>query len=139
MPLLNDNHLEQIWDACKSAFADINHFHLKATASADGMMSATDKKKLDGIATGADKTNLRQMAYSIPVSAWTGSGPYTATISDSRITANTDIQAVVPTTATEQNHVSFDFETSVGQIKLSATFKPSGEMAGIMKLQEVTG
>ena len=41
-----------------SAYAAKNHTHSVATASAAGYMSAADKSKLDGIATGANKYSL---------------------------------------------------------------------------------
>lgn len=53
MSWVNNNGLSYFWAKCKAAFAAVGHSHSAATQSAAGYMSASDKKKLDGVATGA--------------------------------------------------------------------------------------
>lgn len=59
MRLLDESGLVYLWSKFKlllSKKADTTHTHSTATSSDAGFMSASDKSKLDGIATGATKT-----------------------------------------------------------------------------------
>lgn len=46
------------WEVTSFAPAESGHSHLNATQAAPGFLSAEDKTKLDGIATGANKTTV---------------------------------------------------------------------------------
>jgi len=62
MPHLDGTGLARVWSAAVAKFAAKSHSHGAATQSAAGMMSAADKKKLDGVAAGAN-------AYTHPTTA----------------------------------------------------------------------
>ena len=76
--------------------------------------------------------------FSLPLSAWGGSGPYTATINDSKITAQTLIVEFVADPGTRMNQIAtIDYETSAGKMTLGTDVKPTGTLAGYMILGEV--
>lgn len=80
----------------------------------------------------------RMLSFSLPVSGWAGSGPYTCAISESSATAKTAVVECVLTAATRANQLAdIDWTTSAGSIALSTTVKPAGELAGYMILTEV--
>ena len=58
MRYLSNAGLSYFFGKLKTIFAPISHGHGGATQSAAGFMSAADKKKLDGIAEGANKYSL---------------------------------------------------------------------------------
>lgn len=58
MGYLSNAGLSYFFGKLKTIFAPISHGHGGATQSAAGFMSAADKKKLDGIADGANKYSL---------------------------------------------------------------------------------
>lgn len=58
MGYLSNAGLSYFFGKLKTIFAPISHGHGGATQSAAGFMSAADKKKLDGIAEGANKYSL---------------------------------------------------------------------------------
>lgn len=87
---------------------------------------------------GADAAAPRMMSFSLPVSGWAGSGPYTCAISESSATAKTAVVECVLTAATRANQLAdIDWVTSAGSIALSTAVKPAGELAGYMILTEV--
>lgn len=89
-------------------------------------------------ADGADAAAPRMMSFSLPLSGWAGSGPYTCAISEASATANTAVVECVLTAATRANQlVDIDWATSAGSIALSTAVKPAGELAGYMILTEV--
>ena len=60
--IVNTNLNADLLDGCEaSAFATASHTHSAATTSTAGFMSAADKTKMDGIATGAQ---VNQNAFS---------------------------------------------------------------------------
>lgn len=65
MGYLNNSGLSYLFGKLKTIFAPINHGHGGATQSAAGFMSAADKKKLDGIAEGANKYSLPTATSSV--------------------------------------------------------------------------
>ena len=80
----------------------------------------------------------RMLSFSLPLSGWAGSGPYTCAISEASATANTAVVECVLTAATRANQLAdIDWVTSAGSIALSTTVKPAGELAGYMILTEV--
>ena len=89
-------------------------------------------------ADGVDAAAPRMMSFSLPLSGWAGSGPYTCAISEASATANTAVVECVLTAATRANQLAdIDWVTSAGSIALSTTVKPAGELAGYMILTEV--
>lgn len=58
MGYLSNAGLSYFFGKLKTIFAPISHGHGGATQSAAGFMSAADKKKLDGVAEGANKYSL---------------------------------------------------------------------------------
>lgn len=81
-------------------------------------------------------SNLRKLAFSMPVTAWAGTGPYTASISDGSITANTAIVDFVADEPTNQA-AAIDWETTAGRMALSTPAKPTGTLSGYMMIAEV--
>lgn len=65
MGYLNNAGLSYFFGKLKTIFAPISHGHGGATQSAAGFMSAADKKKLDGIAEGANKYSLPTATSSV--------------------------------------------------------------------------
>lgn len=87
---------------------------------------------------GVDAAAPRMMSFSLPLSGWAGSGPYTCAISEASVTANTAVVECVLTAATRANQLAdIDWTTSAGSIALSTAVKPAGELAGYMILTEV--
>ena len=87
---------------------------------------------------GVDAAAPRMMSFSLPLSGWAGSGPYTCAISEASATANTAVVECVLTAATRANQLAdIDWVTSAGSIALSTASKPTGELAGYMILTEV--
>ena len=87
---------------------------------------------------GVDAAAPRMMSFSLPLSGWAGSGPYTCAISESSATAKTAVVECVLTAATRANQLAdIDWTTSAGSIALSTASKPTGELAGYMILTEV--
>jgi hypothetical protein len=62
---LSNAGLSYFFGKLKTIFAPISHGHGGATQSAAGFMSAADKKKLDGIAEGANKYSLPTATSSV--------------------------------------------------------------------------
>lgn len=89
-------------------------------------------------ADGVDAAAPRMMSFSLPLSGWAGSGPYTCAISEASVTATTAVVECVLTAATRANQLAdIDWATSAGSIALSTAVKPAGELAGYMILTEV--
>lgn len=65
MGYLNNAGLSYLFGKLKTIFAPISHGHGGATQSEAGFMSAADKKKLDGIAEGANKYSLPTATSSV--------------------------------------------------------------------------
>lgn len=65
MGYLSNAGLSYFFGKLKTIFAPISHGHGGATQSAAGFMSAADKKKLDGIAEGANKYSLPTATSSV--------------------------------------------------------------------------
>ena len=87
---------------------------------------------------GVDAAAPRMLSFSLPLSGWAGSGPYTCAISEASATANTAVVECVLTAATRANQLAdIDWTTSAGSIALSTAVKPAGELAGYMILTEV--
>lgn len=102
---------------------DTNTTYSDATTSAHGLMTAADKSKLNGIASGATKNISTVKSFTLSASSWS-SGAYT--ISDSLITAssNQEILPATTITAAQYNALSkaqiIDGGQSAGKLTLKA-------------------
>lgn len=102
---------------------DTNTTYSDATTSAHGLMTAADKAKLNGIASGATKNVSTVKSFTLSASSWS-SGTYT--ISDSLITAssNQEILPATTITAAQYNALSkaqiIDGGQSAGKLTLKA-------------------
>ncbi len=104
-----------------------------------GATGATGLQGPQGAQGPRGNSDLRKLSFSLPTTAWSGAGPYAATISDSAITANTVIVEWVPTAATQLNQAAaIDWETSAGKMALSTTTKPTGALEGYLILGEAS-
>ena len=81
---------------------------------------------------------IRSLTFSIASSAWAGAGPYTYTITDSGVTANT--WCTFELTGAVQALLTADiaWTTSAGQIALSTQARPAGTLSGTILLMEVS-
>lgn len=136
------------WSADGTAVwaADNNTTYGLATQSANGLMSAPDKKKLDGIATGAnnyvhpsthpasmitqdathrfatdtEKTSWNKILFSatitVPASGWSASAPYTQTISITGLTAAMDIMPTLNVTTSSTAAQVASWKKALGMI-----------------------
>lgn len=102
---------------------DTNTTYSDATTSAHGLMTAADKAKLNGIASGATKNVSTVKSFTLSASSWS-SGSYT--ISDSLITvsSNQEILPATTITAAQYNALSkaqiIDGGQSAGKLTLKA-------------------
>jgi hypothetical protein len=87
---LSNAGLSYFFGKLKTIFAPISHGHGGATQSAAGFMSAADKKKLDGIAEGANKYSLPTATSSVLGGVKTGAN----------ITNNSGVLSVTATNVT---------------------------------------
>ena len=81
--------------------------------------------------------SIRVLEVSLPVSLWTGEGPYMLEIAEDSVTENTDCRFEFGGT---QTHIAadIDWETTEGAITLSTETIPTGELAGRVILMEVS-
>ena len=138
MPYLDLAGLQRLMANLRDTFALKTHAHSAATSSAPGFMSAANVQKLAGVEASADKTLLRKITFSLPVSSWTGSGPFTAIVGDGTITTRTAVVEFVASEATQLNQVAaIDWVTSAGKMTLTTAAKPTGTLEGHMMIAEV--
>ena len=82
---------------------------------------------------------IKYKSFSIATSAWSGSGPYTYTMSATGITANTAIlNLTLDATSQTYQKAQLDWETKANQIVLSTATKPTGTLSGYLIATEVT-
>lgn len=81
--------------------------------------------------------SIRVLTISLAASAWTGSGPYTATINQAGVTANTDCRFELGGTQTSLT-ADIAWETAAGTITLTTAAKPTGTISGTVILTEVS-
>lgn len=81
---------------------------------------------------------IRSLTFSIAVSAWAGAGPYTYTITDSGVTANTWCEFELTSAVQALLTADIAWTTSAGQIALSTQAKPAGTLSGTILLMEVS-
>lgn len=82
--------------------------------------------------------NIRSLTFSIAASAWSGTGPYTYTITDSGVTANTWCTFELTSAVQALLTADIAWTTSAGQIALSTQAKPAGTLSGTIILMEVS-
>lgn len=80
--------------------------------------------------------SIRTLNISLAASAWTGSGPYTATINQAGVTANTDCRFELGGTQTSLT-ADIAWETAAGTITLTTAAKPTGTISGTVILTEM--
>lgn len=119
-------------DGTKTTFdqQDNNTTYNDATTSAHGLMTAADKSKLNGIASGATKNVSTVKSFTLSASSWS-SGTYT--ISDSLITAssNQEVLPAVGITSAQYNALSKAMIVDGGQAAGSMTLKALGTVPTI--------
>ena len=81
---------------------------------------------------------VRTISVSLAAGAWTGSGPYTAVITQEGVTAQTDCRFELGASAALLA-ADISWETAEGTITLTAAAKPAGTISGTAVLMEVTG
>lgn len=81
---------------------------------------------------------IRSLTFSIAVSAWAGAGPYTYTITDSGVTANTWCEFELTSAVHALLTADIAWTTSAGQIALSTQAKPAGTLSGRIIMMEVS-
>lgn len=85
------------------------------------------------------ESNIRSLAFSIAVSAWTGAGPYTYTITEGSVTEHTWCDFTMTSAVQALLTADVTWTTSAGKIVLSTTSKPTGTISGTLILMEVDG
>lgn len=119
-------------DGTKTTFdqQDNNTTYNDATTSSHGLMSAVDKSKLDGIASGATKNVSTVKSFTLSASNWS-SGVYT--ISDSLITASSNQEVLPATTITADQMKALQKANIIdsGQSAGSLTLKALGTVPTI--------
>ncbi len=81
-------------------------------------------------------SGVRALVLSIAAAAWSGSGPYTATITDSSVTEKTDCRFELGATL-DYLAADIGWETSAGAVTLTTASVPTGTLAGTLILMEV--
>lgn len=120
MGYLSNAGLSYFFGKLKTIFAPISHGHGGATQSAAGFMSAADKKKLDGIAEGANKYSLPTATSSVLGGVKTGANitNNSGTISLTKANVTNALGYTPPTTDTKYTLPTADAST-LGGVKLS--------------------
>lgn len=81
-------------------------------------------------------SGVRALSISIAAAAWSGSGPYTATITDSSVTEKTDCRFELGATL-DVLAADISWETGEGTVTLTTASVPTGTIAGTLILMEV--
>ncbi len=126
----------------------VNVTMLAPTEAASGSVTQTESKTTfalripRGKGEKGDKGDpgngyIRTLTLSLAASSWTGSGPYTATISHGDVTANTWVEIELTAASLANYSAAISWETSAGKITLTTAVKPVGTLAGTLVLMEV--
>lgn len=82
---------------------------------------------------------IKYKTFSIATSAWSGSGPYTYTMTAAGITENSAILNLTLDAASQTyQKAQLDWETGANKITLSTATKPTGTISGYLIATEVT-
>lgn len=140
MKYVGTTSLAQLITLMKSALAakaNTSHTHSAATTSANGLMAAADKVKLNGVATGANTVKSTATA-TLTVAGWTGSeAPFTQTVNVSGVTAS-NIVIISPAPADAADYGAAGCYCSAqgsGTLTFECDTKPDGALAvNVLKL-----
>lgn len=81
---------------------------------------------------------IRSLTFSIAASAWSGTGPYTYTLTDTSVTEHTWCDFELTSAVQALLTADVAWTTSAGQIALSTQAKPAGTLNGTILLMEVS-
>lgn len=82
---------------------------------------------------------IKYKAFSITTESWSGSGPYTYTMTATGITANSAILNLTLDAASQTyQKAQLDWETGANTIILSTATKPTGTLTGYLIATDVT-
>lgn len=92
----SDADYDYVWSPITTVSWDNVSGKTNATAATAGLMSAEDKSKLDGIASGATKNVSTVKSFTLSASSWEDNGSWIKyDIADSLVTSNSN-QEVIP-------------------------------------------
>ena len=80
---------------------------------------------------------IRSLTFSIAASAWSGTGPYTYTLTDTSVTEHTWCDFELTSAVQALLTADIAWTTSAGQIALSTQARPAGTLSGTILLMEV--
>lgn len=83
-------------------------------------------------------SGIRSLTFSIAASAWSGTGPYTYTLTDTSVTEHTWCDFELTSAVQALLTADIAWTTSAGQIALSTQAKPAGTLSGTILLMEVS-
>ena len=83
-------------------------------------------------------SGIRSLTFSIAASAWSGTGPYTYTLTDTSVTEHTWCDFELTSAVQALLTADIAWTTSAGQIALSTQAKPAGTLSGTILLTEVS-
>ena len=82
---------------------------------------------------------IKYKTFSIATSAWSGSGPYTYTMTAAGVTINSAILNLTLDAASQTyQKAQLDWETGANTITLSTATKPTGTISGYLIATDVT-
>ena len=81
---------------------------------------------------------IRSLTFSIAASAWSGTGPYTYTLTDTSVTEHTWCDFELTSAVQALLTADVAWTTSAGQIALSTQARPAGTLSGTILLMEVS-
>ena len=81
---------------------------------------------------------IRSLTFSIAASAWSGTGPYTYTLTDTSVTEHTWCDFELTSAVQALLTADIAWTTSAGQIALSTQARPAGTLSGTIMLMEVS-
>ena len=83
-------------------------------------------------------SGIRSLTFSIAASAWSGTGPYTYTLTDTSVTEHTWCDFELTSAVQALLTADIAWTTSAGQIALSTQARPAGTLSGTIMLMEVS-
>lgn len=102
------------------------------------MISKTEAESMNTATQNLIKNHLKYKTFSIGTGNWSGSGPYTYTMTATGITANSAIlNLTLDATSQTYQKAQLDWETKANQIVLSTATKPTGTISGYLIAADV--